>query len=116
MGFMRHLCLVSISPTADDRQLSLLCGEAACSTGREAEHCPAKHTDAEKTYFSQLKEGRPIEIHIHLSVSYILNISGALHSWVTQCGINTAVLVRRNTYVVWLGECSPAGEGGLTAM
>lgn len=54
-------------------------------------------------------QGRRIlaNIYIHWSVRYILNISGALHSWVTQCGVSTAVLVHRNTYVGGLGNVVP---------
>ena len=60
---MRYLCLVSVLPTYDDRQLSP-CGEAACSTDREAEHCTVVNATGSKMYFSYLKECSPKNIYL----------------------------------------------------
>ena len=38
-GCMRYLSLVSVLPAVDDLSALPLCGEAACSTDREAERC-----------------------------------------------------------------------------
>ena len=61
------------------------------------------------------------KMYICLSVCHILNIFAALHCRQTAdkqltCCVILVMLVRSNTAVAWLSECSPKGRGCLIAM
>ena len=103
-GFMRHLCIVSILPAVEKQHVA--------PAGRR-NTVLRNESDVEKTYFSQVKEGTPRKIYILFEHFQCFTLLAG--SWVMQCSVGTAVLMRRNTDVVRSRECSPAGEGCLTA-